>query len=56
MGLELVTAKVSASLSRKNSDKDVRHDLLWQDFIEQIKYIANNPKYKEINLSVDGGD
>jgi hypothetical protein len=52
MGNELVSGKFVAVLSRHNSDKDIRHDALWQDFITKIKQIANNPKYIEIHLDV----
>lgn len=42
----------SAVVARTNTPKDKRHDALWLDFLDKIKYIANNPKYKEINLHI----
>ena len=53
MGYEYVTGTISASLSRHNSEKDIRHDELWDNFITHLKMIANNPKYKEINLMIN---
>lgn len=54
MGDLLVEAKITASLSRTNSDKDKRHDTLWLDFVETIRYLASNPRFKEINIQVNG--
>lgn len=53
MGSLLAKGQFCATLSRHNSLKDERHDELWQDFIKKVRYIAKNPKYKEIFLTVD---
>lgn len=53
MGYIRVTGTISARLSRHNSEKDIRNDELWTDFISKIRHIANNPKYKEIDLMID---
>lgn len=52
MGYNLVSGRFSATLSNHNSPKDVRHEALWLDFLDKIKGISNNPKYKEINLEI----
>lgn len=56
MGYMLIDGKFSASLSRHNSLKDIRHDDLWNDFVSKIQMLANNPKYKEINLIIDASE
>lgn len=53
MGYTLVTGSIATSLSRHNSDKDVRHDRLWKEFIEAVRVLANNPKYREITLMIN---
>lgn len=53
MGFERVTGNFTAELSRHNSLKDIRHDDLWRDFIDKVKMLAGNPKYREILLEVN---
>ncbi len=43
---------ISAVLSDEK-DKIERHHLLWDDICATINYMLNNPKYKEIKLSID---
>jgi hypothetical protein len=50
MGFERVTFVITATLSRHNSDKDERHDKLWDEVTKRIEEIINDPKYTEINL------
>jgi hypothetical protein len=50
MGFERVEFVVAANLSRHNSDRDDRHDKLWDEVTKRIEEIINDPKYIEINL------
>jgi hypothetical protein len=52
MGSLRAEGRFFATLSRHNSSKDTRHDELWLDFIDKIKQISSNPKYREINLDI----
>ena len=53
MGREFVAGKITASLSRTNSPKDVAHAEAWKEFADKVRHIASNPKYKDILLNVD---
>ncbi len=47
-----VTGIVSASVSNSTRVEQLRHTLLWLDYVEKIRHLATNPKYKEIGLQV----
>ena len=50
MGYEHVEFKVVGSVSRHNSEKDKKHDELWQEVIKRVEEIMEDPKYSEIQL------
>lgn len=52
MGTEAAECTFIAHLSRHNSNKDKRHDTLWREFINQVRWLAANKKYEEIGLEI----
>jgi hypothetical protein len=50
MGYEQMSLVISATVSRHNSDRDKRHDELWQEVKDRIDEIIEDPKYAEIIL------
>lgn len=52
MGYDARRLEIVAHVSRHNSPKDDRHDELWEDLMERIQAIVDDPKYQEIRAWV----
>jgi hypothetical protein len=48
MGYDSRELRITASVSRHNSDKDDEHDALWADLCARVEAIVNEPQYEPI--------
>ncbi len=51
-----ITGVVSASINNSRPVEQLRHTLLWLDYVEKIRQLATNPKYREIELQVSADE
>lgn len=54
VGYHINTLTVIASVSRHNSERDRLHDELWDELVERIEALCNDPKYADIYPAVSG--
>lgn len=52
MGYDIVDYRITASVSRHNSDQDEEHDALWEEVKKRIQEIIDDPKYAPIQLGL----
>jgi hypothetical protein len=50
VGYERKEFVVMGHVSRHNSEKDERHDALWDEVVKKLEAIIDDPKYSEITL------
>jgi hypothetical protein len=53
MGRQWEDFKISASLSRHNSEQDIIDNSLWEELQERIKLIVMEHRYEPINPMTD---
>jgi hypothetical protein len=50
VGYDSVGWSIAGSVSRHNSPRDKEDDELWEDLVERLKAIRDEPKYERLNL------
>lgn len=48
-----VQATLSARLSRHNDERDDRHLQLWQELLDRILLLTQDPRYADIEPGID---
>jgi hypothetical protein len=56
MGYERVQGRFSALLSRHNSARDREDDALWNEFVQRVRELAGEDKYKAIMPDMDADE
>jgi hypothetical protein len=49
MGYEQATIQISTRLSKHNSPRDYEHEALFDDLLQQIRLVVEQPKYEAIS-------
>ncbi len=53
MGRQWVELRITGSVSRHNSEQDLRDDALWDELIASVRAIVEDPKFEGIGATLD---